>query len=99
MTGLDHYWSYLTAESMLGFGVSVLMVLAMAGLSVWFACSVLQNVMKVGRYVHRSDYEALLRENERLTGALADAREENDYLRKLYRSVPARAEGTQRSAA
>jgi hypothetical protein len=38
-----------------------------------------------------SSYEALLRENERVRDSLADAHEENDYLRQFYRSLPSRA--------
>ena len=84
-------FSQLAVEDVLGFGVSVLMVLFMICLAVWLACSIVENIAKTGRQIPRSDYEVLLRENERLRDSLADAREENDYLRKLYRDLPSRA--------
>ena len=90
MSGL--YWSRLTAEGVLYSGTWVLMVLMVIGLAVWFVCSIAENIAQTGRQVRRSDYEALLRENGRLRGSLANAREENDYLRKLYRGLPPRAE-------
>jgi hypothetical protein len=75
-----------------------------AALAVWFTYSVVQNVAKAGRLVSRPGYDALLRENERLRDSLADAREENDYLRSLYRDLlqrdlPARAGEESQNAA
>jgi hypothetical protein len=85
MPGL--YWSQLTAEDVLNFGVWVLMVLMLIGLAVWFVCSIAESATKMRRrQIRRSKYVALLRENERLRDSLMDAREENDYLWKLYRN-------------
>ncbi|MDP8950721.1 MAG: hypothetical protein M3N18_00475 [Actinomycetota bacterium] len=85
MPGL--YWSQLAVENVLNFGVWVLMVLMLIGLAVWFVCSIVENATKMRRrQIRHSEYVALLRENERLRDSLADAREENDYLRKLYRN-------------
>ncbi len=98
MPGL--YWSHLAVDDVLNFGVRVLMVLMLIGLAVWFVCSVAENATKMGRWIRHSKYVALLRENERLRDLLADAREENDYLRKLYRGLPPRIEEDEgRSAA
>lgn len=88
----DWYWSYLIPDDVLYSGTWVLMVLMVIGLAVWFACSIAENTAKMGRQIRRPDYEALLRENGRLRGSLANAREENDYLRKLYRGLPPRVE-------
>ncbi len=90
---------HLTLDDALGFGALALTVSMMAGLAVWFALSFVENVAKVGRRISRPRYDALLRENERLRDSLADAREENDYLRSLYRDLPARAEEERQSAA
>jgi hypothetical protein len=86
------YWSQLTVDHVLNFGVLVLMVLMVLGLAVWYVCSIAENTVKMGRQIGHSNYEALLRENERLRDSLADAREANDYLRKLYRDLSPRAE-------
>ncbi len=99
MPGLD--WSRLAVEDVLSFGVWVLMVLMTISLALWLARSVVENVIKMGRRIRRPNYDvALLRENERLRDSLADAQEENDYLRKLYRSLPPRAQddGGQKAA-
>lgn len=77
---------HLSVDEVLGFGISVLMALMMLSLALWFACSIVQNIAKMGRQVHRQSYEALWRENERLRDSLVEARQENDYLRKLYRN-------------
>jgi len=73
---------------MLGFGVSILMTLMLVSLAVWFACSTMVHLTKMGRRIQRPNHNALLRENERLRNSLTDARQENDYLRKLYRDPP-----------
>jgi hypothetical protein len=78
---------HLVLDGALGFGAIALTLSMMAALAVWFTCSVVQNVAKAGRLVSRPGYDALLRENERLRDSLADAREENDYLRSLYRDL------------
>jgi cell division protein FtsB len=98
MPGLN--WSYLAADVVLGFGVRILMALMVVSLAVWFACSIVQNVIKVSRRIRRPKHDSLLRENERLRDSLADAQQENDYLRKLYRNdLPAHAEDSRRNAA
>jgi hypothetical protein len=71
----------------------------MGSLAVWFACSAVESIVKMRRQLRRSNYDVLLRENERLRGSLADAREENDYLRKLYRNPPLRADDKEQNVA
>jgi hypothetical protein len=91
----------LAVEDVLSFGVWVLMVLMTISLALWLARSVVENVIKMGRRIRRPNYDvALLRENERLRDSLADAQEENDYLRKLYRSLQPRTQedGGQKAA-
>lgn len=78
---------HLTLDDALGFGALALTVSMLAGLAVWFALSFVENVAKVGHRISRPSYDALLRENERLRDSLADAREENGYLRSLYRDL------------
>ncbi len=91
MPGLD--WSRLAVEDVLSFGIWVLMVLMVTSLALWLARSIVGNVIRMGRRIRRPNYDvALLRENERLRDSLANAQEENDYLRKLYRGLPPRAE-------
>src|SRR5215212_9247002 len=98
MAGLD--WSHLTVNVVLDFGIWALMVLMMIALAVWFVCSIAENAAKMGRRIHRSNHDALLRENERLRDSLVDAREENEFLRKLYRELPSsREEDEGRNAA
>lgn len=82
---LDLTWNHSTIEEVLGLGASVLTMLMMLGVATWLAHSIVRSVSKMHRsVVPRSSYDALLRENERLRGLLLDAREKNDYLRKLY---------------
>src|ERR687885_221254 len=95
---------HLVLDDALGFGALTLMLSMTAALTVWFTCSVVQNVAKAGRLASQPSYDALLRENERLRDSLADARQENDYLRSLYRDLlhrdlPARAEEERQNAA
>jgi len=97
MTGLD--LNNPMVEGMLGFGISILTALMLVSLAVWFACSIVMHVAQMRRRIHRPNHEALLRENERLRNSLADARQENDYLRKLYRDTPPRAEDRTRNLA
>ena len=78
---------HLVLDGALGFGALALTLSMMAALAVWFTCSVVQNVTKAGRLASQPSYDALLRENDRLRDSLADAREENDYLRSLYRDL------------
>jgi hypothetical protein len=92
------YWSHFTVDNVLDFGAWVLMVLMITSLALWFVCSIAENVRKAGR-IQRSSYDTLVRENERLRDSLADAREENAFLRKLYRDPPPRADDEGRSAA
>ena len=98
MSGLEVVWRYVTLENMLGFGVSVLMVLMTASLAIWFACSIVEHVLKT-KSVYHPNHDLLLRENERLRALLAEAQEKNDYLRKLYRELPPRTEYEGRRAA
>ena len=95
---------HLALDDALGFGALALTLSMMLALAIWFACSIAQNVAKAGRRASRPSYDALLRENERLRDALADAHEENGYLRSLYRDLlhrdlPARAEKQRQNAA
>ena len=94
----------LVLDDALGFGALALTLSMTAALAVWFTCSVVQNVAKAGRLASRPSYDTVLRENERLRDSLADAREENGYLRSLYRDLlhrdlPARAEEERPNAA
>ncbi len=97
MLGIDA--SHFATYDVLGFGVWILMILMLIGLIVWFARSVVENIVKMGRWVRRSDYDALMRENERLRDSLVDVQQENDYLRKIYRDLPPRADEEGRNAA
>ena len=97
MLGIDA--SHFATYDVLGFGVWILMILMLSGLILWFARSVVENIVKMGRWVRRSDYDALMRENERLRDSLTDVQEENDYLRKLYRDLPSRVDDEGRNAA
>jgi hypothetical protein len=89
VTGLD--WNYLMTDEVLGSGALGLMALLMIGIAVWLACSIVESIVRTGRQIRRSNYDALLRENERLRDSLAEACEKNDYLRKLYCNLPSRA--------
>lgn len=98
MSGLN--WGHFTADGVLDLGIWVLMVLMMIGLAVWFVCSIAENTTKMRRRIGRSNHDALLRENERLRDSLANAQEENEFLRKLYRELPtSRADDEGRNAA
>ncbi len=97
MSGLETFWSYTALEGVLGFGASVLTVLMIASLAVWFACSIAEHALK--KNARRPNHDTLLRENERLRDLLAETREKNDYLRKLYHELPPRAEHEVRRAA
>ena len=99
MSGLDTVWSYTALEEVLGFGISVLAVLMIASLTVWFACSIVENVLKTKNNPRYHNHEALLRENERLRTLLVEAQEKNDYLRQLYRELPPRVQYEGRRAA
>jgi hypothetical protein len=95
---------HLALDDALGFGALALTISMMIALVVWFARSVAENVAKAGRRAFRPSYDSLLRENERLRDSLVDAREENHYLRSLYRDLldrdlPARAEEERPNAA
>jgi hypothetical protein len=99
MSGLETVWSYITLEEALGFGISVLTVLMIASLAVWFACSIVVHVLKTKNSTRHPNHDVLLRENERLRTLLAEAQEKNDYLRKLYRELPPRVQYEGRRAA
>lgn len=98
MSGLETAWSYTALEEVLGFGISVLTVLMIASLAVWFACSIVERVLETNNIRHLN-HDALLRENERLRTSLAEAQEKNNYLRKLYRELPPRVQYEGRKAA
>lgn len=99
MSGLETVWSYTALEEALGFGISVLTVLMIASLAVWFACSIVEHVLKTKNSLRYSNHDALLRENERLRTLLVEAQEKNDYLRQLYRELPPRVQYEERRAA
>ncbi len=99
MPDLETVWSYTALEEVLGFGISVLTMLMIASLAVWFACSIIEHVLKAKNNTRYPNHDALLRENERLRTLLVEAQEKNDYLRKLYRELPPRAEYEVRRAA
>jgi hypothetical protein len=99
MSGLETIWSYTALEEALGFGISVLTVLMIASLAVWFAYSIVEHVLKTKNNAHCPNHDALLRENERLRTLLVDAQEKNDYLRQLYRELPPRVQYEERRAA
>lgn len=99
MSGLETVWIYTTLEEVLGFGISVLTVLMIASLAVWFACSIVEHVLKTKKNTRYPDHDALLRENERLRTLLVEAQEKNDYLRQLYRELPPRVQYEGRRAA
>lgn len=71
-------------EDVLGFGALVMTMLGLLGVAVWFCCSIVRNIMGTRRRLKDSRYEALLGENERLKGFLADLAEENSRLRSIY---------------
>ena len=98
MSGLETVWSYTALEEGLGFGISVLTVLMIGSLAVWFAYSIVEHVLKMNN-TRYSNHDALLRENERLRTSLAEAQEKNNYLRKLYRELPPRVQYEGRKAA
>ena len=99
MSGLETVWSYTALEEALGFSISVLTVLMIASLAVWFACSIVEHVLKTKNTPRYPNYDALLRENERLRTLLLEAQEKNDYLRQLYRELPPRVQYEGRRAA
>jgi hypothetical protein len=99
MSGLETVWIYTTLEEVLGFGISVLTVLMIASLAVWFACSIVEQALKTKNNPRYHNHEALLRENERLRSLLVEAQEKNDYLRQLYRELPPRVQYEGRRAA
>jgi hypothetical protein len=99
VSGLEQVWSYTALEEALGFGISVLTVLMTVSLAVWFACSIVEHVLKTKKNTHYPDYDALLRENERMRALLVEAQEKNDYLRQLYRELPPRVQYEERRAA
>jgi hypothetical protein len=99
MSGLETVWSYTALEEVLGFGISVLTVLMIASLAVWFACSILEHVLKTRDNTRFPNHDTLIRENERLRTLLVEAQEKNDYLRQLYRELPPRVQYEGRRAA
>jgi hypothetical protein len=70
----------LVIENALGLCAALLTMLMMLGLVVWFCCSVAENITKTRRRLKDPKYDALLRENRRLKGCLADVAEEDPRL-------------------
>lgn len=68
-------------EDVLIFCASVLTIAMTLGVVVWFGCSIVESAVKTRRRLERAEYNALLRENKRLKGFLADAKAENSRLR------------------
>ena len=99
MSGLETVWSYTALEEALSFGISVLTVLMIVSLAVWFACSIVEHVLKTKNNTRCPNHDVLLRENERLRTLLVEAQEKNDYLRQLYRELPPRVQYEGRRAA
>lgn len=71
-------------EDVLGFCASVLMLGGLFGITAWLCCSIVEVIVKTKRRLKNSRYDALLKENERLRGFLADAEWENSRLRGMY---------------
>ena len=71
-------------EEVLGFCVSVLTMVGIIGIAVWFCCSIVESIIKTRRRLKNSRYKALLKENERLKSFLAYVEEENSQLRETY---------------
>ena len=76
--------SVLEVEDVLGVGALVATILGLLGVAVWFCCSIVGNIVGTSRRLKDSRYEALLGDNERLKGFLADLAEENSRLRGVY---------------
>ena len=72
--------SILEVEDVLGVGALVMTMLGLLGVAVWFCYS----IVGTRRRQKDSRYEALLGDNERLKGFLADLAEENSRLRGVY---------------
>ncbi len=73
-------------EEVLGFSVLVLTMVGLAGVAVWFCCSIGESIIKTKRRIQDARYDALSKENERLKGFLVEVEEENFRLREIYRS-------------
>ena len=71
-------------EDVLGVGALVMTILGLLGVAVWFCCSIVGNIVGTRRRLKDSRYEALLGENKRLEGFLADLAKENSRLRGVY---------------
>ena len=69
---------------MLGAGALFMTMLGLLGVAVWSCCSIVGNIVGTSRRLKDSRYEALLGDNERLKGFLADLAEENSRLRGVY---------------
>ena len=76
--------SVLEVEDVLGVGALVMTMLDFLGVAVWFCCSMVGNIVGTRRRLKDSRHEALLGDNERLKGFLADLEEENTRLRGVY---------------
>jgi hypothetical protein len=71
-------------EDVLGVGALVMTMVGLLGVAVWFCCSIAGNIVGTRRRLKDSRYEALLGENKRLKGFLADLAEENSRLRGVH---------------
>jgi hypothetical protein len=91
--------SVLEVEDVLGIGALVMTILGLLGVAVWFCRSIVGNIVGTRRRLKDSRYEALLGENERLKGFLADLAEENSRLRGVYLRDVRRESKSTRTAA
>ncbi len=74
-------------ESVLGFCALVLTIVMTLGVVVWLCGSIVENLIRMRRWLKHPRYDALLRENKRLKSSLTDVAEENSRLRVRLRRV------------
>lgn len=72
-------------EEVLGFWALVLTMAMSLVIVVWFCCSIVVGLLKVGQRHKKVRYKALLRENQRLKQLLADTAKEHHF-RKVHRT-------------
>lgn len=80
-------------EGALGYGASILTMLGLLSVAVWFCCAIAESLVKMRRRLKSSRYSALLKENERLRSFLAEVEKENADFREIYHSQRIRREG------
>jgi hypothetical protein len=73
-------------EEILGFGVLVLTVVGLLGVTVWLCCSVAENIIKMRQRAKDARYTTLSKENEHLKALLVKVEEENFHLREILSS-------------